>query len=53
MQKAGRVVVINSSNDAEKDKDLVQNLLGELSVKTTPPFLFFYHLSKRMCFKVP
>ena len=29
MQKAGRVIVINPSNDAEKDKDMVQNLLGE------------------------
>ena len=38
LQKAGRVIVINPSNDAEKDKDMVQNLLGELHYSPTSGF---------------
>ena len=29
IKMAGRVIVINQSNDPEKDKDMVQNLLGK------------------------
>ena len=28
---AGRTIVLNSNNDPEKDKDMVQNLLGKFS----------------------
>ena len=29
LQKAGRVIVVNPDNDVEKDREMVQVLLGE------------------------
>lgn len=46
-QKTGRIIVVNPTNDPEKDKDMVQHLLGMLYMRVHTIIYYLWLIPKR------